>query len=61
MKLIGMISLVFGFFIVLVLILAMQGLLAGNWNTVGERVAPLILMVAVFGVVAASIFYFLRK
>ena len=61
MKLTGMISLVIGVFLVLLIILAMQGLLAGDWNTVGERVAPLILMLAVFGFVAASIVYFLRK
>ena len=61
MKPLGMISLVLGVFFLLVVILAMQGLLAGDWDTVGSGVAPLILMIAVFALVAASIFYLLRK
>lgn len=57
-----MVSLILGIFLVLGIILAMQGLLAGgDWETVGQRVAPTIIALAVFGFVAAIAFQLLRK
>lgn len=61
MKWIGMISLVVGIFLVLGLMLAMQGLLSGDWETVAQGVAPTILALAVFGFVASVAFILLRK
>jgi len=61
MKWDGMISLVLGIFLVLALVLAMQGLLAGEWETVGRGVTPTIIALAVFGFVGSIAFYLLRK
>lgn len=62
MKWYGMVSLVLGIFLVLAIIVTMQGLLAGgDWETVGQILAPTILALGVFGFVASVAFYLLRK
>ena len=49
------IMLVIGIFGVLVMLLALEGLMAGEWGEIAEAVAPCIVLIAFLGFVAIAI------
>lgn len=55
MNLKGMVMLVIGIFGVLLMALAMQETMGGDWTTVAQDVAPAILFIVIFGVTIAAI------
>lgn len=50
------VCLIIGIFGVLLTVVSMQGLLAGEWTIVAQSVAAVSVMIAVFGIVMQAIF-----
>lgn len=61
MKITGIVSILIGIFLVLAVMLAIQGLMGGDWETTAQDVATISVMVVVFIMIVGSIFYYLRK
>lgn len=53
----GIIMILIAVFSICLVVLTMQGLLAGDWTTVGQNIASLIVFIAIFAVVIGAIAY----
>lgn len=51
----GLLLMMLGVFMVLLIILAMQGTMAGEWTVIGQNIAYVFLFIVVFSVVVGTI------
>jgi len=56
----GIIMILIAVFSICLVIVAMQGLLAGDWTNVGQNIAGLIVFITVFAIVIGAIGYWSR-